>query len=302
MLQITENSECLLEKTAVTIGKFDGIHRGHRKLLERILSEKENGYRACVVSFLAEPAKQHRVIYTREEKYALCRLLGVDILAEYTLNEAFRTLSAEQFVAEILCKGLRAEIVVVGEDFRFGKNRKGDVAFLRALEKKYGYRTICIPQVEIEGEPVSSTRIRTLLSEGAVKEAGELLGQPYFVQGEVMHGKKLGRTLGFPTINLLPPEEKLLPAYGVYATRTKLGEMWYRGVTNVGVRPTVKDEKQVSVETFLKDYTGHLYGQTLTTEFLSFLRPEQKFANVEELKRAIGKDIDAETKVFLKNA
>lgn len=292
MLHITDLSERLSGPSAVTIGKFDGVHRGHRKLLETVLGKKEQGLTSCMVSFFLEPKDGRTTIYSKEEQKKLVSALDVDVLAQFTLDEALRSLSAERFVKEVLCETLHAKVVVTGEDFRFGKDRAGDVKLLQALSERFGYETICVPKVELGGGRVSSTRIRELLSRGAVEDAGELLGQPYFVQGEVVHGKKLGRTLGFPTMNVLPPAEKLLPAYGVYITRTWLDGTWYRGITNVGLRPTVKDEKKVSVETYLVEYTGELYGETVTTEFLRFVRPERKFDSVEALKEAVQRDIE----------
>lgn len=291
MLHITEQSKPLSGETAVTIGKFDGVHRGHRKLLDAALAEKKNGYLACVVSFWTKPEKGKSVIYTREEQRHLCSALGIDVLAEYTLDENLRGLPAERFVSEVLCKKLNARVIVTGEDFRFGKGRTGDAALLRSLAEGFGYRTVCVPKVKSEGVRISSTKIRELLSAGRMEEANTFLGQPYFIFSEVVHGKQLGRTIGFPTINVLPPAEKLLPAYGVYVTQTKAGESWYDGITNVGLRPTVDSGEQVSVETHLAGYRGNLYGKTVETRFLRFLRPEQKFESVEALKTAIQKDM-----------
>lgn len=290
MIQITEKSKCLSGETAVTIGKFDGVHRGHRKLLDAVLAEKKNGYLACVVSFWTKPGEGKSVIYTREEQRYLCSALGIDVLAEYTLDETLRGLSAEYFVTEVLCKKLNAKVIVTGEDFRFGKDRAGDAALLRSLAEESGYRTVCVPKVKSEGVRISSTKIRELLLAGNMEEANKFLGQPYFICSEVVHGKQLGRTIGFPTINMLPPAEKLLPAYGVYVTQTNVGDRWYDGITNVGLRPTVDSGAQVSVETHLTGYEGNLYGKTLKTRFLRFLRPEQKFESVEALKMAIQED------------
>ena len=291
MLHITELSERLLGPSAVTIGKFDGVHQGHRKLLETVLAKQKQGLTSCMVSLFAEPMDGKTTIYTKEEQKDLAASFALDVLAQFTLTQALRSLPAERFIREVLCETLQAKVVVTGEDFRFGKDRAGDVVLLQSFSKQFGYETICVPKVELDGVRVSSTRIRGLLAKGAVEEAGQLLGQPYFVQGEVVHGKKLGRTLGFPTINILPSADKLLPSYGVYITRTKLDGVWYRGITNVGVRPTVKDEKRVSVETYLAEYNGNLYGKTVTTEFLRFVRPEQKFDSVEALNTAVGRDL-----------
>ena len=299
MLRLTKYSEYLPVQTAVTIGKFDGVHLGHRKLLEAVLQEKENGYSSCVVSFSTPVDNERSVIYTKEEKRKLCKAMGVEVLAEYPFSEAIKEMSGEDFIDEILCGRLQAKVIVVGEDFRFGKGRSGDVALLQELEKQYGYRTVCVPKVEDDQVRISSTGIRSLLEEGNVEEANGLLGRPYAVFGEVLHGKKLGRTLGFPTMNLLPPTEKLLPAYGVYVTKTKVDGQWFEGITNVGLRPTVDSDKRVTVETHLFAYEDDLYGKQVEVQFLYFLRPERKFAGVEQLKSAMQEDFE-NAKAYLK--
>ncbi len=291
MIRRKEKSERLPGETAVTIGKFDGVHIGHRRLFDAVLAEKKNGYQACVLSFWTKSGEGKNVIYTRAEQELLCASLGIDVLAEYTLDEALRSLSAEQFVAEVLCKELNAKVIVTGEDFRFGKGRLGDTALLRNLGNVYGYRSISVPKVENDGLRISSTKIRELLSAGAMEEANTFLGHPYFIYAEVVHGRQLGRALGFPTINMLPPAEKLLPAYGVYVTQTKIEDVWYSGITNIGLRPTVDSGNRVSVKTHLAGYEGNLYGKTLETRFLKYLRPEQKFESTEALKQAIQKDM-----------
>ncbi len=301
MLRITKQSEYVPVQTAVTIGKFDGFHLGHRSLLAEVLKEKENGLASCVISFSTVVDGGRKLIYTKEEQRKLCESLGIDVLAEYVLDESLREMTAEQFVSEILCKKLQAKVIVAGEDFRFGKGRAGDVALLQRLEETYGYRTVCVSKVTEESVRISSTGIRVLLTEGNVAEANGLLGRPYAVFGEVMHGKKLGRTLGFPTMNLIPSAEKLLPAYGVYVTRTKVDGQWVSGITNIGLRPTVDSDKQVSVETHLFEYEGDLYGKQVEVQFLHFLRPERKFADVEALKAAMFEDLK-NAKAILENS
>ena len=301
MLRITKQSEYVPVQTAVTIGKFDGFHLGHRSLLAEVLKEKENGLASCVISFSTAVDGGRKLIYTKEEQRKLCESLGIDVLAEYVLDESLREMTAEQFVSEILCKKLQAKVIVAGEDFRFGKGRAGDVALLQRLEETYGYRTVCVSKVTEESVRISSTGIRVLLTEGNVAEANGLLGRPYAVFGEVMHGKKLGRTLGFPTMNLIPSAEKLLPAYGVYVTRTKVDGQWVSGITNIGLRPTVDSDKQVSVETHLFEYEGDLYGKQVEVQFLHFLRPERKFADVEALKAAMFEDLK-NAKAILENS
>jgi len=300
LLRITNYSEYLPVQTAITIGKFDGFHLGHQSLLSAVLREKEKGLASCVISFSTAVDMERNAIYTKEEQRKLCESLGIDILVEYPLDETIREMSAEQFVAEILCDRLQARVVVTGEDFRFGKGRSGDVALLRALEDTYGYRTISVPKVEDSEIRISSTGIRKLLAEGNVPEANRMLGRPYAVFGEVLHGKKLGRALGFPTMNLIPPTEKLLPAYGVYVTKTRVDGQWFDGITNIGLRPTVDSDKQVSVETHLFDYEKDLYGKQVEVRFLHFLRPEKKFPDVESLKVAMCEDF-VRAKALLEN-
>lgn len=290
MLKITKQTEYLPVQTAVTVGKFDGFHLGHQSLISAVLREKEKGYSSCVVTFSTNVDAERSMIYTKKEQQLLCDRLGIDVMAEYSFED-IREMSAEQFITEILLKRLQARVVVVGEDFRFGKNRTGDVSLLKDLEDTYGYRTVCIPKVEETNRRVSSTGIRELLATGAVEEANKLLGRPYAVFGEVLHGKKLGRTLGFPTMNLIPPAEKLLPAYGVYVTRTMVDGRLIDGITNIGRRPTVDSDGHISVETHLFDYEGELYGKQVEVQFLHFLRLEQKFLNVDELQDAMQQDL-----------
>lgn len=290
MLRITNYSEYLPVQTAVTIGKFDGFHLGHQRLLAEVLKEAKNGMASCVISFSTSADSERSAIYTKEEQRKLCESLGIDVLAEYPLDEYMREMTAEQFVSEILCGKLQAKVIVAGEDFRFGKDRAGDVALLRKLEEIYDYRTVCVSKVTEENVRISSTGIRELLSSGNVTAANSLLGRPYAVFGEVMHGKKLGRTLGFPTMNLIPSPKKMLPAYGVYVTKTKVDGQWFDGITNIGLRPTVDSNLRVSVETHLFEYEGDLYGKQVEVQFLEFLRPERKFADVEQLKHAMRED------------
>lgn len=300
MLRILKHSEYLPVQTVVTVGKFDGFHLGHRRLLAEVLNEAKNGLASCVISFSTTVDCGRKMIYTKEEQRKLCESMGVDILAEYPLDESLREMTAEQFVSEILCKRLQAKVIVAGEDFRFGKDRAGDVKLLQSLENRYDYRTVIVPKVTDANVRISSTGIRELLGNGNVSEAMERLGSPYVVFGEVLHGKKLGRSLGFPTMNLIPSPEKLLPAYGVYVTKTKVDGQWFDGITNIGLRPTVDSDHRVSVETYLFSYDGDLYGKQVEVHFFSFLRPERKFSDVEQLKSAMQKDVK-NAKVYLKN-
>lgn len=287
---ITEQSGCLLRPTCVTIGKFDGFHAGHRKLLSVLLEHKTEEMDSCVVSIRTGFLATGQQIYTEEEQRFLCENMGIDYLAEYDLGNGMRDMEPEQFIADYIIKQLHALVIVIGEDFHFGKGRSGDVAMLQRLQEKYHYTTVVVPAVSSGGEKISSTRIRKLLQEGDIETANRLLKRQYMVLGEIVHGKQLGAKLGFPTINVVPPEKKALPAYGVYATKVKVGGFWYYGVSNVGVRPTVESVSTASVETNLIHCNEDLYGKEAQIYFLKFLRPERKFDSLTALKEQIEKD------------
>ena len=198
----------------------------------------------------------------------------------------------EEFIRGIVAEKLHARKVIVGEDFHFGYERKGDASLLLELQKIYGYQAEIIKKEAYKGREISSTYIREALHDGNVKLANELLGYRYYVSGIVLHGRQIGRTIGMPTTNLLPPQEKLLPKDGVYLTRTFVKEDEYYGITNVGYKPTVGGETRRGVETYLFDFDGDLYGQDLMVEFIEFRRPEQKFQSLDELKAHILSDMN----------
>lgn len=284
-----------LQNTCVTIGKFDGVHLGHRLLLEKLSGEKKRtGGKIVVFTFDFHPGiffgSHAKLIYTAEEKKALLSECGVDALVAYPFTKETSTMEAEDFIAEILAGQLGAKFVAVGEDNRFGHNRRGDAKMLEHFQKEFGYGLAVCERVGYAGEAISSTRIREQILLGRMEEAAHMLGSCYFVAGNILHGKKLGGTLGFPTINLIPPKEKLLPPNGVYMTRTCLPAGTFLGVTNVGVRPTVGRQEEVWVETCLLDYSGDCYGELAKTEFLHFERPERKFEEIGMLRDQIARD------------
>lgn len=287
---LTEQSGKLSRPSVVTIGKFDGFHAGHRKLLSAVFEEKTKDLDTCVVSVFEEGAFAQQ-IYTREERLFLCENMGIDYLAEYELVPELKKMEPERFLKEYIVDRLCAGVIVVGEDFRFGNDRRGDAALLQELQDTFSFRLVVVPEVAMEGEKVSSTRIRRLLQEGSIEKANSLLLRQYMLLGEIVHGKRLGTTLGMPTINLQPSTKKALPAFGVYATKVKAGGFWYYGVTNIGRRPTTDGEDApVSVETNLLGCNEVLYGKTAQIYFLKFLRPEQKFASITALQEAMERD------------
>ncbi|MEG2512990.1 MAG: bifunctional riboflavin kinase/FAD synthetase [Acetivibrio sp.] len=294
-MRYIDYSDLKLEKSAVCLGKFDGLHIGHRQLIQYGISMKKEGYRSVVFSFLMNPrllknTGDFSLIYTEEEKKDILERAGVDVLISYPFDVEMFSMEPECFIEEILVDKLDAKVVIVGSDFRFGHNRRGNVELLVKLSEKYGYRVKIFEQVMYKDEIVSSTRIRDCIKKGDIEEANHMLSEPYCVIGEVLHGRKIGRTLGMPTTNIIPEEVKLLPPNGVYASKTWLDGKEYAGISNVGVKPTVGAEEKRLIETFIFDYSGDLYGKRLKVDLYVFERPEKKFNSLEELKIRMEKD------------
>lgn len=281
---------------AITLGKFDGVHLGHRLLIRRVREiARQKGWKAAVFTFHVSPqvqmgARPLQMLMTNRERAALLREMNVDLLAECAFTPEMKAMSAEQFVKEILLDRLQAGAVVVGTDFRFGRDRAGTPALLCEMGEKYGFLTEIIPKAKSGDRDISSSYIREVISEGQMEKAEELLGYPYFVTGEIVHGRHLGHSLGFPTINQLPEAQKLLPPRGVYVSRTLTAGKSMESVTNIGIRPTVSGTS-LSVETYLFDCSMDLYGQEARVELLSYRRPERRFESLENLKTAIDRDI-----------
>ena len=308
MNYVTGNTHFHMEgPCAVSLGKFDGVHRGHQKLLRHVLSGKDQGLAAVIFTFEKNPTRMlsglsGQNIVTNEERRRLLEDAGVDYLLECPFVPEISLMEAETFIKEILVEQLHAAFVAVGEDFRFGHQRRGDFRTLEHMGKRYGFQVEVVEKEKSHNRDISSTYVREALHEGNIPLANELLGYRYFVSGEVLHGRQIGRTLGLPTTNLLPPPDKLLPPNGVYLTRTLLDEEEYYGITNIGYKPTVGGETQKGVETFLFGYEGDLYGRFLNVEFLEYERPEQKFKSLEELKARILSDVHwGKSKIYVKS-
>lgn len=308
MNYITGTTKYHMEQpSAVSLGKFDGLHRGHQKLIRHVLEQKKAGLSAVIFTFEKNPTRilsglSGQNIMTNEERKNMLEAAGVDELLECPFVPELSHMEPERFVEEILVRQLKAVFVAVGEDFRFGYQRRGDYRLLQKLGERYGFRTEVIQKEQSHGRDISSTYVREALHEGNIPLANELLGYRYFVSGEVLHGRQIGRTLGLPTTNLLPPEEKLLPPNGVYLTRTLTEDGEHYGITNIGYKPTVGGETRKGVETFMFDFDGDLYGRHLTVEFMEFERPEQKFKSLEELKARILSDVYwGKSKIYVKS-
>lgn len=287
----------LQEKTAVAIGKFDGVHIGHRSLLAEILKQKESGKKACVFTFDPPPAvffgkTEEKELTTKEEKRKIFKELGIDILIEFPMNATTAATPPEEFVQNILFTQMQAGFVAAGTDLSFGNKGAGNAALLQQMAKECGVDVSIINKILLNEKEVSSTYAREAVEQGNMELAEKLLGMPYSVEGIVEHGNHMGHKMGMPTVNLIPESNKLLPPCGVYYAGVLMEGRYYKGISNIGYKPTVKEkEKRLGVETYLYDYDGNAYGKVITVEFYSFKRPEQKFENLEALQKQVKEDI-----------
>lgn len=294
---LTSSLAKALTPTAVALGNFDGLHRGHRRVIEPILHSTEHAY-ATVVTFDPHPYEfftgQTRALLTPlNEKVQQLTCLGVEQLVLLPFDGELAALSPQEFVEKILMQQLRSQHISVGEDFCFGKQRSGTASTLQAIAANLGIAVTIVPLHTCEGERISSSSIRQALEQGDLKRVESLLGRPYALTGSVVKGQQLGRTIGFATANLQLPAEKFLPRQGVYAVRVFIEPaspvppaLSSLGVMNIGYRPTVNGTYP-TVEVHLLDWAGDLYGKTMTVQLEKFLRPEQKFNSLEALKAQI---------------
>jgi len=282
--------------TILTIGAFDGVHRGHQYLIGQLLQKARRTHRlAGLITFhphpsaVISPRNPTRYIATPGEKAALLERLGLDIMAILPFNRELAQTLARQFI-EMVSRQLRMTELWVGKDFALGRGREGTPDVLRALGQEMGFSIETVSPLIWKGEIISSTRIRSLLFKGQVREAAELLGRYPSLAGEVVRGAQRGRCLGFPTANLEVRAERAVPANGIYAVYAVLGEERYQGVTNVGVRPSFDDGER-TVETYILDFEADIYGCDLVIEFVQRLRPEERFTDIRNLTAQIERDI-----------
>lgn len=299
-MQIISSLTTAKTPTLVALGNFDGIHRGHRHVIQPILPDSDFSLSCLekvfptVVTFKPHPQEfftgQCRTLLTPlAEKVQYLESMGVEQLVLLPFDEALASLTPQEFVEKILVQQLQAKQVSVGQNFRFGKYRAGTTDDLKAIAAQYNVMVSIAPLYTAAGDRVSSSAIRHALEHGNPRQVTQLLGRPYTLVGEVVQGRQLGRMIGFPTANLDLPKEKFLPQKGVYRVSVKGSTVAGFGVMNIGDRPTVAGQEPLkpTVEVHLLDWSGDLYGQTLTVELESFLRPEQKFASLDDLKAQI---------------
>lgn len=309
-------------RTAVALGKFDGLHEGHMLLIRRVLELQGLGYTGVLFTFDMKENSVFdvdgmRTIYTSEEKCRVAADTGIDMMIEYPFDDRFAGMEPEAFIRDVLAGMLGAAYIVVGADFRFGRDRLGDVDTLKEYATQYGYEVCAVEKLEIAGttsggagikpdkEPqtVSSTTIRGLIAQGDMESVIPLLGRPYSMTGTVECGKQLGRTIGIPTANILPKSHKLYPPAGVYASRIRIEKQKhdalsdpyrvYYGITNIGDNPTVNDGGGVTIETNIFDFDDDIYGDIIRVELLRRVRGERRFDGVDELAAQMNRDIKA---------
>ena len=298
MIHIENTTDFKIEAdTAVTIGKFDGIHRGHEKILQKLLAQRKHGLQSVVFTFDTPPTsvffrENQKVLTTNIEKRELFRRMGVDYLIEFPFYEKTAAISAENFIEEILVDSLHTKVIVAGTDCRFGHKGVGDLVLLQKYGAIYGYETIAVEKECYCNAVISSSRIREEVEHGSITKVNEMLMEPYTIYGEVVHGRKLGRTLGMPTVNQIPESDKLLPPNGVYFSRVSCNSKWYDGITNIGCKPTVSGDEIRGVETYIYDFHEDVYGNSIWVSLLEFQRPEQRFPTVDTLQKQMQKDIE----------
>lgn len=296
-----------LNKTVVTIGTFDGVHIGHKYVLKKAIElAQNNNYKSTVLTFFPHPRmvlqqdSSIKLLNTIKEKEILLSEIGIDNLIIHPFDLEFSRLSAEEFVKEVLVEKLNVGIIIIGHDHRFGRNRTANINDLIEYGKEYDFEVQEISAKEIDDIAISSTKIRTALLEGNITTANNYLGYNYFMSGKVVHGKQIGRTINFPTANIEIPEDyKLIPKNGVYIVSSKIEDVYYYGMMNIGTNPTV-DGLEQKIEVHFFDFDKEIYNNDIKIEIHSRIRDEKKYNSLNELKAQLKKD-ESTSRAFIKN-
>ncbi|HEX8556811.1 MAG TPA: bifunctional riboflavin kinase/FAD synthetase [Pyrinomonadaceae bacterium] len=298
-----ENAE-IARPTVLTLGVFDGLHLGHQLVISRVVERaRALGATPTAITFdphpraVLHPESAPPLLQTFDQKVEAFGVLGVEQAIVVRFTREFAGVRADEFLKDVVHERLQAREVYLGRGFAFGRGREGDIHLLRRVSRELGFFADEAPEVRLRGQRISSSRIRELLAEGRVNLARRMLGRPYGVEGRVVRGAERGRAIGFPTANLRPAN-RVIPRGGVYVTATLIGGAWRRSVTNVGVRPTFETDAEPSIETFVMDWGGDLYGDVVRVRFLHRLRGERRFASADELKRQIDRDVARARKYF----
>jgi riboflavin kinase/FMN adenylyltransferase len=301
------SSETTFNQPILTLGTYDGVHLGHQAILKKLIQRaKLENKESVLFTFHPHPrmvlnpeAHGVRLIDTIEEKLVKLEALGLDTVILFPFTVDFSRLSAEEFVKQILVDTIQISEIHIGYDHHFGKNREGSFSELLELGLKFGFEVFETSAVSISDTAISSTKIRNALLDGDISKAAHFLGRPYSITGEVIHGNKLGRTIGFPTANIQLNEDKILPKLGVYAVTVNINGQLFQGVLNIGKKPTVKQTESISAEVFIFDFDQDIYGETINVDFYTYLRGEQRFDSVNSLKLQLSKDAEMARTVLL---
>ena len=292
----TDNAE-IARPTVLTLGVFDGLHLGHQLIVQTVV-DRARAVNAVptVITFdphpraVLHPESAPPLLQTFDQKIEALGVLGIEQTIVIHFDEKFAQVRAEEFLRDTAVDRLHAREIYLGRGFAFGHNREGNIELLRRVSHDLGFVTDEVPEVRLRGRRISSSQIRNLLHTGRVNLARRMLGRPYGVEGRVVRGANRGQSIGFPTANL-QPHNRVIPSGGVYVTATLIDGQWRRSVTNVGTRPTFESDAETSVETFVMDWSGDLYGDVVRVRFLHRLRAEQKFESIEHLTRQINSDV-----------
>lgn len=286
----------ILRGTVLTLGVFDGLHLGHQQIMRTVV-ERAKAIKAVptVITFdphpraVLHPESAPPLLQTLDQRLAAFEFLGIEQTIVIRFDKEFAETDAESFLRDTVSERLQAREVHLGKGFFFGKNRSGNIELLRKMSHELGFLADEVPEVRLRGQRISSSKIRQFLAEGKVNLARRMLGRPYGVEGQIIHGFRRGHTIGFPTANL-KPHNRVIPKYGVYATATLIEGVWRRSITNVGVRPTFESDTTPSIESYIFDFDANLYGNVLRVRFLHRIRDERKFAGIDQLRAQIEKD------------
>ena len=298
LLKIIKNLSQYTSKTplALSIGIFDGVHKGHQSIIKKLNSiAQEKNLESAILTFwphprtIFNPNDDLKFLNTIEEKIYLLDKKGVQNLFLKEFDEEFRNLTGEEFVKQILVEKLNVKHLIIGHDHTFGKNRSGDFSLLQEMSSEYDFEVEQVEAVDFQDKHISSTQIRNALLEGNVKEANEMLGYVYSVSGEVVHGKKIGRTIGYPTANIAADPAKLLPKKGAYIVDVFVKNKHYKGMLSIGTNPTVNGNS-LSTEVYILDFNGDIYDEIISVNFRDFLHDEIKFESLEKLIERLDED------------
>jgi len=299
----TDNAD-IARPTVLTLGVFDGLHLGHQLIMQTVVERAHAvGAVPTVITFephpraVLHPESAPPLLQTFDQKIEALGVLGIEQTIVIHFDQAFAQIRAEDFLRDVVVDRLHAKEVYLGRGFAFGHNREGNIELLRRVSDRLGFFADEVPEVRLRGCRIGSTRTRELLSKGRVNLARRMLGRPYGVEGRVVRGAERGVSLGFPTANL-HPQNRVIPRNGVYVTATLIEGEWRRSVTNVGTRPTFESGADTSVETFVMNWSGDLYGDVVRVRFLHRLRNEKKFGSVDELKSQIARDVSQAQRFF----